>query len=183
MLTWLLGRSSHERRKRADASHVQKLRAQGARIGEGCRIYSDYFSTEPYLVSLGDGVSVAGGAKFLIHEGTARMLRARRPAIQNFGRIVVGDDTFIGENAIILAGTTIGKRCIVGAGAVVRGTIPDDSLVIGNPAKIVGRASILLERLYVSPNTVDTFDLTPAERRAFLNAHFGLGPEGDGRAE
>jgi acetyltransferase-like isoleucine patch superfamily enzyme len=156
-----------------DAATVSKLRARGVQIGAGCRIYSMEFSTEPYLVRLGDGVCIAGGVKFLTHDGAARLLRSRRAMIQSFGRIVVGDNSFIGENAILLPGTTIGRDCVIGAGAVVRGTIPDNSLVIGNPGQIVGRASTFLYRLERGKNTLDTFGLPEPERRSLILAHFG----------
>ena len=53
-------------------------------------------------------------------------------------RIVIGDDVFIGTNAIILKGTQIGDRSIIAAGSVVMGLkIPPDSMVKGNPARIV----------------------------------------------
>jgi acetyltransferase-like isoleucine patch superfamily enzyme len=156
-----------------DAATVFKLRARGVQIGEGCRIYSMDFSTEPYLVRLGDGVAVAGGVKFLTHDGAARLLRSRRAMIQSFGRIVVGDNSFIGENAILLPGTVIGRDCVIGAGAVVHGTIPDNSLVVGNPGQIVGRASTFLYRLERGKNTLDTFGLPEPERRSVILAHFG----------
>lgn len=160
-----------------DEAVCEALRARGVKVGKGCRIYTADFSTEPYLVELGDRVGVAGGVKFLTHDGSARMLEARRPRIQSFGRIVVGDDAFIGENAIILPGTTIGPRSIVGAGAVVRGTIPENSLVIGNPASVVGRASTYLERLDQGAHALDTFGLPEDERRSIVLSHFGLGED------
>lgn len=55
-----------------------------------------------------------------------------------FGKpISIGDDSWIGGGAIILPGVNIGKRCIVGAGSVVTKDIPDDSIAVGNPAKVV----------------------------------------------
>lgn len=51
--------------------------------------------------------------------------------------IVVGEDSFIGARVTLLGGTTIGKNCIIGANAVVKGRIPDNSIVVGNPAKVV----------------------------------------------
>lgn len=51
---------------------------------------------------------------------------------------MIGEDSFIGAGAIILPGTTIGKSCIVGAGAVVKGIVQDHSIMAGNPAKIIG---------------------------------------------
>lgn len=51
--------------------------------------------------------------------------------------IYIGENCFIGARAMILPGTRIGKNCIVGAGSVVKGNIPDNSVVMGNPAKIL----------------------------------------------
>ncbi|MCK1341635.1 acyltransferase [Bradyrhizobium sp. 38] len=52
--------------------------------------------------------------------------------------IKIGSNVFIGMNAVILPGTQIGDDVIVGAGSVVRGIIPSDSIVVGNPAERVG---------------------------------------------
>jgi len=51
--------------------------------------------------------------------------------------IVIGDESWIGSNSVILAGVTIGKHCVVAAGSVVTKTIPDYCVVGGNPAKII----------------------------------------------
>jgi maltose O-acetyltransferase len=49
--------------------------------------------------------------------------------------IRIGRDCWIGGGAIIQPGVTIGDRCIVGAGAVVTKDVPDDTIVVGNPAR------------------------------------------------
>lgn len=54
------------------------------------------------------------------------------------GRISIGENSFIGCRCLILPNTEIGKNCIIGAGSVVKGRIPDNSVVVGNPAKIIG---------------------------------------------
>jgi len=51
--------------------------------------------------------------------------------------IEIGDDSWIGANAVITAGSKIGKHCVIGAGAVVTGIVPDYSIAVGNPARIV----------------------------------------------
>lgn len=51
--------------------------------------------------------------------------------------IIIGENSFIGACSFILPGTVIGSNCIIGAGTVVRGIIPDGSIVIGNPGKII----------------------------------------------
>lgn len=58
-----------------------------------------------------------------------------------FKSVYIDDWSFIGAGAIILPGTKIGKYCIIGAGAVVKGDIPDYSVVIGNPARIIKRTN------------------------------------------
>lgn len=53
----------------------------------------------------------------------------------SFTKIVIGEDSWVGNGSLIMA--NIGKKCIVGAGAVVITDIPDYSIVAGNPAKII----------------------------------------------
>lgn len=52
-------------------------------------------------------------------------------------KIVIDDDVFIGANSLILKGVHIGARSIVGAGSVVTKDVPSDTIVAGNPAKII----------------------------------------------
>ena len=51
--------------------------------------------------------------------------------------VVIGDDVWIGANAVVLPGVTIGKHCVVAAGAVVTKDVPDFTVVGGVPAKIL----------------------------------------------
>lgn len=53
--------------------------------------------------------------------------------------VVIGDDVWIGTNAVVLPGVTIGSRCVVAAGAVVTKDVPDGCVVAGVPAKIIKR--------------------------------------------
>jgi acetyltransferase-like isoleucine patch superfamily enzyme len=53
--------------------------------------------------------------------------------------IYVGENSFIGARTMLLPGTHVGKNCIIGAGSVVKGTIPDNSIVVGNPAKVIAK--------------------------------------------
>ena len=56
---------------------------------------------------------------------------------ENGGFIVIGDDVWIGTNAIVLPNIIIGNHVIVGAGTIVAKNIPDYAIVVGNPAKII----------------------------------------------
>jgi len=51
----------------------------------------------------------------------------------------IGDNCFIGFGSVIQAGTILGKHCVIGANAVVRGIFPDYSVIAGSPAKILKR--------------------------------------------
>ena len=53
--------------------------------------------------------------------------------------ITIGDDVWIGANAVITAGVTIGKHCVIGAGSIVTKDIPDCSIAVGNPTRIIQR--------------------------------------------
>ena len=61
------------------------------------------------------------------------------------GRVVIGKRVFVGAGAIILPGTRIGDDSIIGAGAVVRGGVPPNSLVVGNPGKVVSDVTSVAE--------------------------------------
>lgn len=152
---------------------IARLRRQGVAIGSGCVIFTDQFSLEPCLVEIGDRVAVAGGTMFLTHDGAAWLLRRTRPEAQHFGRITVGSDTFIGQNCLILPGARIGSNCVVGAGSVVRGTVADGTVVMGNPARVVGRTSLLVAMMDASPDTLDTYTLPEHERQRQIRRHFG----------
>jgi len=54
------------------------------------------------------------------------------------GKVVIGDYSFIGTSAVIFPGVTIGKGCLIKAGSIVTKSIPDFSIVDGNPAVVTG---------------------------------------------
>jgi acetyltransferase-like isoleucine patch superfamily enzyme len=171
---YTIGRLWRRLRLRTSKQRIRELRRMGVKIGHSCQIVTMQFSTEPYLVEIGDNVVIAGGVEFITHEGFARMIRHKYPGIQVFGRIRIGSGTMIGLNCIILPGVEIGRECLIGAGSVVRGKIPDNSLVIGNPAKVVGKASLLLAKLARSPHRLDVYNNAPAERRRKIEEHFHI---------
>ena len=61
----------------------------------------------------------------------------RRSGVEWARSIHIGNDVWIGGGAIVLGGVTIGDRVVIGAGSVVTRDVPDDVLVVGNPARVV----------------------------------------------
>ena len=60
-----------------------------------------------------------------------------RKTLENTLPISIGNDCWIGGNTVILPGITIGNGCVIGAGSVVTKDIPDNSLAVGNPARVI----------------------------------------------
>ena len=91
-------------------------------------------------ITLEDNVIVGSGCKIIDNDfhslEPSKRINQKDCDIKR-APIIIGESTFIGMNSIILKGTNIGKRCIVGAGSVVHGTFPDDVIIAGNPAKII----------------------------------------------
>lgn len=109
----------------------------GLRIGDGSRI--GYFAEVYGDVSIGKECLIGPQAVFHTSgHGTARLdIPMKRQESTTSRPIVVGDDCWIGQRAIILPGVTIGSHSIVGAGAVVTKSVPPYSVVVGNPARVV----------------------------------------------
>lgn len=93
-------------------------------------------------VTIGDGVRIGAHTSLLaFNHGTAPDRPVFKQPITALG-ISVGDDVWIGSNVTVLDGVTIGSHSIVGAGAVVTKDVPADSVVAGNPARVLrSRAS------------------------------------------
>lgn len=149
------------------------LRQDGVRIGKDCLIYTTFFSTEPYLIRIGDHVAVSSGTHFITHDASP-FLFADHPDMDVFGEIEIGDNTFIGIGCLILPGTRIGRNCIIGAGSVVRGRIPDDSVAFGNPARVMLPTPMMKKLLVHHPHRLDTRHLDPGAKEKVLRRHFGL---------
>jgi acetyltransferase-like isoleucine patch superfamily enzyme len=85
-----------------------------------------------HQVTLGNHVGIAFGALIMDTD-----LHGIAGGPQRFLPVTIGSGSWIGARAIILPGVTIGTRCLVGAGSVVTKDVPDETLVVGNPARIV----------------------------------------------
>ena len=155
---------------------LRLLRSTGMKIGKNCSINARHFSTEPFLIEIGDHVAIATGTMLVTHDGAAWVLRERVPEIDVFGEIKIGDNTFIGSNSLILPGTHIGRNCVIGAGSVVRGTVPDNSVVMGNPGKIVLSTKMLEALMLKNKHTLMSKQLGSRAKRKLLLEHFRLKP-------
>lgn len=105
-------------------------------IGDNTRINGAYIHAQQ-LISIGSNCVIASGVNILDTNGHEVYSHDRTVKRDTPEKIIIGNNVWIGLNAIILKGTTIGNNSIVGAGSVVRGDFPENSLIVGNPAKKV----------------------------------------------
>lgn len=115
---------------------------RGAEIGADCKISTHTFICEG--VTIENGVFVGHGVMFINDRYPRAVTTEGALQTEADWKVIatrVKSQASIGSNATILAGVTIGERAMVGAGAVVTHDVPDDAIVAGVPAKIIGQVA------------------------------------------
>lgn len=112
------------------------FRKSGMKIGGGCNICCNIMTAEPYLVEIGDNVTISGDVKFVTHDNSISKIDKKCPNI--FGKIIIGNNCFIGQSSILLYGVELTENVIVAAGSVVVNSFSQEKIIIGgNPARII----------------------------------------------
>lgn len=157
------------------------LRSKGANIGAGVIIYGPNKTlidkTSPWLLKIGDNVRITEGVKILTHDYSWSVLKCYSSASICPGEILgaqsaveIGNNVFIGMNAIITRGVKIGDNVIIGAGSVVTKDCASDGVYAGNPAKRI----MSIEDFYGKRKMLQ---FTEAKDMALrYKAHFGTEP-------
>ena len=129
-----------------DFTIAEYFREQGALIGKDNRIEVRSLGADPYLIQIGDHCTIGPDVSFLCHDGATWLFTEEYPSLQKFGSIRILDNCFIGLRAILLGNVIIGPNSIVGAGAVVTRDVPPDTVVAGNPARVVSTVDSYKEK-------------------------------------
>jgi acetyltransferase-like isoleucine patch superfamily enzyme len=119
-------------------------RSFGMKIGEGCNICSFLYTNEQYLVSIGNNVTISYDVKFLTHDASIGIYLGKKNASDLCGEIKIGNNVFIGANSIIMYGINILDNTIIAAGSVVTKSFPENVIIGGNPARVIGKTSLFI---------------------------------------
>jgi Acetyltransferase (isoleucine patch superfamily) len=115
-------------------------------VGNDCTVMERKIPLCPQLISLGDNVHLASKVFLIPHDAIHLCLNnlekfaeeGDTPYKEKIGCIEIGDNVFIGSNTTVLYDVRIGSNVIVGAGSLVNRDIPDNSVAVGTPARVIG---------------------------------------------
>ena len=141
--SWLLHKSAFSS---INSSWIVNLqRSRGVKIGKDCH-FSPYVLIDliyPNMVNIGNNVTIGSNTMIFAHYNpTANKLLKENGYPRDVKKVTIEDGAVIGPGSIITMGTTIGKNSIVGAGSIVSNTIPEFSVVLGNPARVVKKINL-----------------------------------------
>ena len=150
-------------------------RSIGVTIGKKVYFYgmpSGMFGTEPWLIKIGDNVHITSGCTFVTHDGGTLILRKEVADLEWTAPISIGNDVYIGIKSLIMPGVNIGNRVIVGAGSIVTHDIPDNSVAVGVPARVIKSVDEYLVQM--KKKSLKCGHLNGLEKEVVLKKIFGI---------
>jgi len=136
--SWILHKWAYSSPLSNFVINLQKSR--GVTIGKNCHI-SPYVLIDlvyPELIEIGDNVTIGSNAMIFGHiNPTANLILKKTHYPRKIAKVTIKSGAVINPGAIITAGVTIGKNAIVSIGSAVFEDIPDNCVVLGNPARVI----------------------------------------------
>ncbi len=114
---------------------TEKLISMGMKVGKNFKRLNGVIldPAHCWLIEIGDNVTMAPRVHILCHDASTKEFLN----YTKIGRVNIGDNVFIGAESIVLPGVNIGKNVIIGAGSVVTSDIPENSVAVGIPARVI----------------------------------------------
>lgn len=110
----------------------------GISLGEGTFVNYNCTMLDGGFIRIGRHCQIGPNCQFYTPIHPFHHLERRQP-VESARPITIGDDCWLGGGVIVLPGVTIGARSIIGAGSVVTKDIPEDSVAVGNPCRVIRR--------------------------------------------
>ena len=127
---------------------IKYARHIGVNMGSNPHFYGPIsWGSEPWLITLGDNVHITGECKFINHDGGTLIFRDKVPNLEITKPITIGSNVYVGEETMILPGVHIGNNVVIGARSVVTKDIPDNSVAVGVPCRVIKTTEEYFEKL------------------------------------
>lgn len=161
--------------KRKLKGSLRVAQEKGMTVEEGVTVMGNCnFGSEPYLITLRKNCRISGNVTFINHDGGTWAFRNHDKKYANvikYGRIEIGEESFIGTGSIIMPGVKVGKNCVIGAGSVVTKNVPDGMVVAGVPAKPICSVWDYAEKCLIQmPSDFDK-DAYLVDKKQYLLTH------------
>lgn len=137
--------------KSSSQSYINYLRKKGVTIGDNVSFYepnTNYIDTQkPWLIKIGNNVEITRGVVIITHDYAWSVIKQLDgEIIGSRGEVSIGNNVFIGMNTVILNGVKIGNNVIIGANSLINKDVPDNSVIAGNPAKVISDITTYKEK-------------------------------------
>ncbi len=115
--------------------YISSLVKKGLKLGKNISIIEDFFfdPSHCFLISIGSNTTISPNVRLIAHDASTKKILG----YTKIGKIDIGENCFLGDSVIVLPKVKIGSNSIIGSGSVVTKDIPPNSIVAGNPAKVI----------------------------------------------
>lgn len=140
---------------------TEKLISMGMKVGKNFGRLNGVIldPSHCWLIEIGNNVTMAPRVHILCHDASTKTFLN----YTKIGRVTIGNNVFIGAESVVLPGVNIGNNVVIGANSTITHDIPDNSVVVGSPAKVICSLEEYLskekERMSISPCYDDTYTL------------------------
>lgn len=126
----------------SNESYIKYLRKHGIRVGNNVHFRNPANNSidfnRPALIEFGNNLDINENFTVLTHDfGTYVFREVYKDFVNSSGKVKIGNNIVFGQNVTILKGVTIGDNCIIGAGSIITHSIPDNSVAVGVPARVI----------------------------------------------
>lgn len=114
---------------------TEKLISMGMQVGNNFKRLNGVI-LDPghcWLIEIGNNVTMAPRVHILCHDASTKAFLG----YTKIGRVTIGDNVFIGAESVVLPGVAIGSNVVIGANSTVTHNIPENSVAVGSPARVI----------------------------------------------
>ena len=113
---------------------TEKLMKMGMQVGKNFKRLNGVIldPAHCWLIEIGDNVTLAPRVHILCHDASTKTFLN----YTKIGRVTIGDNVFVGAETVILPGIKIGNNVVIGANSTVTHDVPENSVVVGSPARV-----------------------------------------------